>query len=154
MEKLIIQEVADTSWKLQRVAVYESGLQAKGRWELKERFHSEDLTEAERHIIVEAEVQRTYSKEFTNLSLQQDKAQKHLEKKIAQFEKIRNERELLDLSDRKVAMEASSATPMITVLAIPTSGPFFQLTIWHTGWSSSGLSERGMWWSLTAPGGI
>ena len=81
MEKLIIQEAADTTWKLQRVAVYESGIHAKGRWELKDRFHAEGITEEERHIIVEAEIQRTYSKEFTNLSLQQDKAQKHLEKK-------------------------------------------------------------------------
>ena len=127
MEKLIIQEVADTSWKLQRVAVYESGLQAKGRFELKERFHSEDLTEEERHIIVEAEVQRTYSKEFTNLSLQQDKSQKHLEKKIAQFEKIRNERELLDLSDRKVAMESILGDPEDTRPCHPNVGSVFPI---------------------------
>ena len=127
MEKLIIQEAADTTWKLQKVAVYESGLQAKGRWELKDRYLTEDLTDEERHAMIEAEVQRTYSKEFTNLSLQQDKAQKHLEKKIAQFEKIRNERELLDLSDRKVAMESILGDPDDNRPCHPNVGSVFPI---------------------------
>jgi hypothetical protein len=106
MEKLAIQEVATTTWKLQRVAVYESGLYAKGRLENKELFHSETVSPEDRHLIVEAHIQHTYSKSFTNLSLQQSKAQTYLEKKVKEFEKYRAEREVLELAKRKIAMES------------------------------------------------
>ena len=127
MEKLIVQEVADTTWKLQRVAVYESGLQVKGRLEAQKLLGADELSEEERHILVEAEIQHTYSKSFTNLSLQQEKAQKHLEKKIAQFEKVRNERELLDLVDRKVAMESILGDPEDTRPCHPNVGSVFPI---------------------------
>ncbi len=127
MEKLTIQEVADVTWKLQRVAVYESGLQAKGRLEHKDLFHSEDITLEERHIVVEAAIQNTYSKSFTNLSLQQDKAQSFLEKKVKQFEKMRAEREVIDLAMRKIAMESCLGDPKDTRPTHKSVGSVFSI---------------------------
>ena len=126
MEKLVIQEVADNTWKLQRVAVYESGLHAKGRLENQARFQEVEDPE-ERHIIVEAEIQHTYSKTFTNLSLQQGKTQSHLEKKIKQFEKLRAERELIELAKRKIAMESVKGDQKDMRPAHHTVGSVFSL---------------------------
>ncbi len=103
------------------------GLQAKGRLEHKDLFNSEDLTLEERHIMVEAAIQHTYSKSFTNLSLQQDKAQSFLEKKVKQFEKMRAEREVIDLAMRKIAMDSCLGDPNDTRPTHKSVGSVFSI---------------------------
>jgi hypothetical protein len=106
MEKLIIQEVADLTWKLLRVPVVESGIFAKGRLENQYLFGPDIVDPAERHIIVEGEIQHTYSRALANLTLQQSRSQRMLEKKIAAFEELRHARELLELAKRNSAMNS------------------------------------------------
>jgi hypothetical protein len=106
MEKLIIQEVADSTWKLQRVTVFESGIFAKGRMENQCLYGPDIVNPQDRHIIVEGEIAHTYSRTLSNLSMQQARAQHMLEKKITQFEKMRAEREVVELAQTNIVMNS------------------------------------------------
>ena len=127
MEQLVIQEVADTTWKLQRVFVYEAGLFAKGRMENKNLFGADICAPEDRHLIEEGEIQHTYSKSLTNLSLQQGRSQRHLERKIAQFEKLRSEREVFEVAEADTAQNSVLGDPKDTRPAHESVGPVFTL---------------------------
>ena len=65
-----------------------------------------------------ADAQHHCSKTFLNLSLQQTRAQRHLEKKIAEFKAMRDERELVQKLDADRAMDSilgEKAIPLPTV---------------------------------------
>ena len=127
MEQLVVQEIADTTWKLDRVSFYEAGLYAKGRMENKNLFGPDMCSPAERHLIEEGEIQHTYSNSLTNLSLQQGRSQRHLERKIAQFEKLRSEREVFEVAEAELAMNSVMGDPKDTRPAHRTVGLVFTL---------------------------
>ncbi len=111
MEKIVIQEVANLEWKISKANVYEAGLYAYGR-KLNENsyldYHPEDPRQ--RFIMVEGIIHQGNSKTFTNLSLQMSRAIRNLEKRVAQFEKMRAEREVVELAQRQIAINSMKAT--------------------------------------------
>ena len=64
----------------------------------------------QRFVMVEGIIHQANSKTLTNLSLQMAKAHRSLEKRIAQFEKMRAEREILELAQKKIAIISMKAT--------------------------------------------
>ena len=128
MEQLVVQEIADTTWKLDRVSFYEAGLFAKGRLDNKNLIGPDVVcSPEERHMLVEGVIQHTYSNSLANLSLQQGRSQRHLERKIAQFEKLRSEREPLALAEANIAMRSVKGDPKDTRPADRTVGPVFTI---------------------------
>ena len=127
MEKLIIQEVADTTWKLQRVSVFETGLYAKGYIEFSHLYGPDIVAPEHRDQLICAETQHQYSKTFANLSLQQGKAQSHLNSKLAQFEKLRSEREVIHQYKANRAMQSILGDPDDNRPCHPTVGVDFSL---------------------------
>ena len=125
MEKLIIQEVADLTWKLLRVPVVESGIFAKGRMENQHLFGPDVVNPEDRHIIVEGEIQHTYTRALSNLTLQQSRSQRMLEKKIKAFEELRHARELLELAKRNAAMYSIVGKPSDPYRPHPSVGVVF-----------------------------
>ena len=117
MEDMLVQEIADTQWKLLQVPVYEASVVLRARTELKGSLdHIEDLDQ--RNAVIAADAQHHCSKTFLNLSLQQTRAQRHLEKKIAEFKAMRDERELVQKLDADRAMDSilgEKAIPLPTV---------------------------------------
>ncbi len=111
MEKVVIQDVANWEWKIIKANVYESGLYTHGRM-LNENLYKDHCPEdpRQRFIMIEGLIHQANSKTLTNLSLQMAKAHRMLEKRIAQFEKMRAEREILELAEKKIAVLSMTAT--------------------------------------------
>jgi hypothetical protein len=105
-EKLLIQEIADTEWKLLRIPVLQSGMFALGRLENKHIYQDCNFTEQERAAVLEALVYRLYAKDLSNLLLQQGRWQRFLEKKTAEFKELRKEREIVQTVHRNMAMQS------------------------------------------------
>jgi len=118
VESQVIQAVADFEWKLNKANVYEAGIMANGRRENEHMLWEENDPKPEfRFVIIEGVVQQTYTKALTNLSMQVSRAQRDMLKRIAQFEKMRAEREIVEVTQRNIAMDS------ITIRPDGTSGP-------------------------------
>ncbi len=109
MEKLVVQEIADITWRLQRSAVYQSGIFAKGRAEAANLFH-EMVPEEQRSFICDADTAHIYSKSLTNLGLQQHRTHSSLEKRVKEFEKMRDERDLVEQTRRDLIAKTLLST--------------------------------------------
>jgi hypothetical protein len=117
-EKQIIQFVADHEWKLARSFVMESAILARGRRANQHILNDESIPLEEREFLLEGEVQDQYSKTLTNLTMQQARTQRILERKVAEFEKLRNERELVTKPKADAAMNSikgKDTLPLATV---------------------------------------
>ena len=119
MEKLVVQEIADTNWRLlRRLLSYESGFFAKGRAEAASLFQNM-VPEEQRSFICDADTAHIYSKSLTNLSLQQSRTHSSLEKRVKEFEKMRDERDLVEQTRRDLiaktllSTEAGPVSPLV-----------------------------------------
>ena len=128
MEKMIVQEIADTTWRLQRASVYESSIFAKGRVEASNLFQNM-VPDDQREFIVDAHTQHVYSKTLTNLSLQQQRSQRTLEKKVKEFETMRDDRELVEQTRRDIVAETllgATLEPLSPLVDSVFSRPFLK----------------------------
>ena len=126
VESQVIQAVADFEWKLNKANVYEAGIMANGRRENEHMLWEENDPKPEfRFVIIEGVVQQTYSKALTNLSMQVSRAQRDMLKRIAQFEKMRAEREIVEVTQRNMAMDSMLGDPADTSPAHPSVGSVF-----------------------------
>jgi hypothetical protein len=104
-EKLLVQSVVDTEWRLLRIPTLESSLYALGRTELAAECASEtDITA--RAATLDAFIFRAYRKDFSNLALQENRLNRQLEKHNAQLAQLQADRELLTGLRRHEAMLA------------------------------------------------
>jgi len=104
-EKLLVQSIADTEWRLLRIPTLEAGIYALGRVELA----GECVFEADppaRAAMIEALIFRTYRKDLNNLALQESRLNKQLEKHKAQLQILQDDRERLASPRRHAAMLA------------------------------------------------
>jgi hypothetical protein len=127
IEKLAIQEVADTKWRLLRIPILESGIFAKGRMENRYLFHAEVIDPQDRHVVVEGEIQHTYTKTLSNLTLQQSRLQRHLERKIKEFNELRAEREAVQQAHINIAMNSLTGDPEDMSPPHPSVGVVFSI---------------------------
>jgi hypothetical protein len=107
-EKLLVQSIADTEWRLLRIPTLEAGLYALGRNELAGECAFETDPQA-RAAMLEALIFRTYRKDLSNLALQESRLNKQLEKHKAQLNQLQQDRESLALERRNAAMLAFDA---------------------------------------------
>ncbi len=107
MEQEVVQSIADLEWKLKKATTSEHGIFAKGRRENEHLFFGPDDPDPQTtFFIMEGEIQHTYSRTLTNLSMQASRGLRNLEKRIAQFEKMRAEREIVEVAQRNYAMDS------------------------------------------------
>jgi hypothetical protein len=104
-EKLLVQSITDTAWRLLRVPTLESALYALGRAELAAECAFETNVQA-RSAMLEALIFRTYRKDFSNLALQENRLRRQLEKDTAEVAQLQADRELLSDQRRNEAMRA------------------------------------------------
>ena len=104
-EKLLVQSVVDTEWRLLRIPTLESGLCALGRNELAAEVSHEPNPQA-RAAALDALIYRTYRKDFSNLALQENRLNRQLAQHTAQLTQLQADRELLVNLRRNDAMVA------------------------------------------------
>jgi hypothetical protein len=104
-EKLVVQSIADTQWRLLRIPTLESAVWALGRAQHAAECAAETDPEL-RALMIDGLVLASKQRDFSNLTLQEGRLQRHLEKLIAQFKDLRDEREILLLARRHQAVQA------------------------------------------------
>jgi hypothetical protein len=125
LEKSTIQEVADTKWKLLRIPFLESAIFAKGCLENQDNFGPDVVHPEDRFMLVEGAIQQKYSKDLSSLTLQQTRLQRQLERKIKEFEKLREEREVVETAKINIAMNSLLGDPEDTSPPHHTVGVLF-----------------------------
>jgi hypothetical protein len=124
LESHLIQSVADTEWKLARIDRLESGLYAYGHLKNENNF-PEGTGPEEQFIMVEGLIHHEYGKTFHTITTQQAKLQRFLEKRTTQFEKMRTEREIVEVAERDAAMNSMLGDPKDTSPMDPKIGVVF-----------------------------
>jgi hypothetical protein len=89
-EQNLVQSLADTEWRLQRIPSLEAGIYAVGRLELAELFPNEE--ESVRRQLIEAKIFLTYQRQLNNLSVQENRLRRQREKDTATLQEIQQAR--------------------------------------------------------------
>jgi hypothetical protein len=112
-EKALVQTIADTEWRLLRIAPLEAGIYAVGRRKLADLF-PEEKDPANRADLITAEIFMTYRKDFSNLALQERRLRNQRQADIAQLRELQKERieKHLQNLQRAAALYAARRSPI------------------------------------------
>ncbi len=89
-ESELVQSMADSQWRMNRVPSLEAGIYAKGRLELADQFATHELATAK--ALIEAEIFLKYQKELKNLGVQEGRLRRQYEKDSAELKALQSER--------------------------------------------------------------
>ncbi len=89
-EQNLVQALADTEWRLQRIPSLEMGIYAVGSLEFAELFPLED--EAVRKQLIQAKVFLAYQRQLNNLSIQEGRLRRQREKDTEALRELQDER--------------------------------------------------------------
>lgn len=89
-ERLLVQSIADTEWRLARIPSLEAGIYALGRLELQGQFDTED--EAVRRVLMDAQIFLSHQRQLNNLSIQETRLRRQREKDLAELRQLQIER--------------------------------------------------------------
>ena len=106
-EKLIVQSIADTEWRLLRVPRLEAGFYAGGRAELAGEYAAEPDPQV-RAAMIEALVLRTYQKDFNNLALQERRLRNQLKELTVALSQLQADRDAVHFHRRNNEMTNKS----------------------------------------------
>jgi hypothetical protein len=101
-EKVLVQSIADTEWRLLRIPALESGIYALGRLQYAEKFN--DQPEAVRSTLLDAYILQVSRRDLTNLSLQESRLRRQREKDLAELKQLQQER----LAKREARLNAAA----------------------------------------------
>ena len=111
-EKALVQSIADTEWRLLRIAPLEAGYYARGRQKLGDQFaHIADPEN--REALLQTEIFDLYRKELNNLALQERRLRNHRKDDIAEFEALRTERERQKRANAEIRHHAACSAQKI-----------------------------------------
>jgi len=120
-EKALTQTIADTEWRLLRIAPLESGIYAVGRRKLADLF-PEEKDPHNRQALIDAEIFMTFRKDFSNLALQERRLRNQRNADVAQLEQIQKDRRDKHAADLKRALALYKSARK---LGVPFEPAFF-----------------------------
>ena len=124
----MVQFIAENEWKLKRASIYEQCVIAKGFFDNRNNFNNEEECPAEiRDAIVLGQVLQTNAKVLQNMNTEFARTRRTVEKSIADYEKVRRDRELIEEAARNVAMDSTLGKSDQPCLAHPTVGTLYPL---------------------------
>jgi hypothetical protein len=100
-EHTLVQSLADTTWRLQRISTLEMGLFARGREEFAELFADRDP--ALQSSLIELHTLLTYEKQLRNLNIQEARLRRQRDKDIAELREVQNQRVTNQRTDLEIA---------------------------------------------------
>jgi hypothetical protein len=103
-EKILVQSLADTQWRLLRIPALELGIYAIGRRNLAELFPDQEDPQI-RGALIDAEVFLTYQRQLSNLSIQEGRQR---EKDSAELLQLQTERK------QRLESELTQAATLLT----------------------------------------
>jgi hypothetical protein len=90
-ERALVQDLADTEWRLARIAPLEASFLAMGRLELAPEVAAIEDPE-QRDQILEAKAAKAYAKDLRNLTLQQSRLNRHRNAKTLEINELQAKR--------------------------------------------------------------
>jgi hypothetical protein len=94
-ERELVQSIADTQWRLQRIPGLEMAIYAKGRDEFADQFN--DLAPEVRNARIDLETTLHYQKPLRNLQLQESRLRRQREKDMAELKSLQSERQAAEI---------------------------------------------------------
>jgi hypothetical protein len=94
-ERELVQSIADTQWRLQRIPGLEMAIYAKGRDEFADQFN--DLSPEVRNARIDLETTLHYQKPLRNLQLQESRLRRQREKDMAELKALQAERQAAEI---------------------------------------------------------
>jgi hypothetical protein len=120
-EKSLVQCIADTEWRLLRIAPLEAGIYAVGRRKLAD-LYADEQNPATRDALIQAETFLTYRKDLSNLALQERRLRNQRVTDLAQLEQLQSQRRDRHAADLK---RATTLYKSAQQRAIPFDPAFF-----------------------------
>ena len=102
-EQNLVQALADTEWRLQRIPSLEMGIYALGNLEFADQFPTEQ-PEVRKHLI-QAKIYLAYQRQLSNLSTQESRLRKQREKDAAALRELQDRRQE---QERKARLDAAA----------------------------------------------
>lgn len=102
-ETELVQSLADTQWRLNRIPILEAGTYAIGRIQYAELFADQDPEL--QPLLIENHIFRTHFRELNNLSIQESRLRRHYAKDLSELKALHAER--FNQADRFNEDEAS-----------------------------------------------
>jgi hypothetical protein len=90
-EKLLVQSIAHTEWRMTRIPTLEAGICALGRLEFSSLVEHEDP--AVRPALLDAKTFLVYQRQLNNLTVQENRLRRQREKDITELNQLQAERE-------------------------------------------------------------
>jgi hypothetical protein len=90
-EKALVQCIADTEWRLLRIAPLEASIYAIGRRKLADQF-ADEPDPANREALLQGEIFLTYRKDLANLALQERRLRNQRKADITELQELQQER--------------------------------------------------------------
>ncbi len=91
-ESMLVQSIADSTWRLFRIPCLEAGIYALGRIELKEQFQQQEPDPGIRAQLIEAKVYLVYHRQLNNLSIQESRLRRQVEKDTKRLHELQETR--------------------------------------------------------------
>ncbi len=114
-ETELVQSLADTQWRLNRIPILEAGIYAARRIEHGDMFLDE-ADENVRALLLQTYIWETNRRVFNNLSLQESRLRRHYAHDLAELKALQQQRSEAEASS-KVALPESVLTTMSPVRA-------------------------------------
>ena len=92
LETLLVQAMADTQWRLDRLPRLESGILALGRRRCDPDLFADEPDPAVREVLLEAHVYEAEAKALKNLSLQASRLRRHYQQDLQELLRLQGER--------------------------------------------------------------
>lgn len=89
-ETELVQSLADTQWRLNRIPILEAGTYAIGRIQYAELFADQDPEL--QPLLIENHIFRTHFRELNNLSIQESRLRRHYAKDLSELKALHAER--------------------------------------------------------------
>jgi hypothetical protein len=118
-EKSLTQSIADSEWRLLRIAPLEAGIYAVGRRQLADLF-PEEKDPINREALIHTEIFLTYRKDFSNLALQERRLRNQRNADIVQLEQLQKDRRDKHAADLKRAIALYKSSRKLGVAFEPT----------------------------------
>ncbi|MBV9038364.1 MAG: hypothetical protein JO182_28000 [Acidobacteriaceae bacterium] len=117
-EHTLVQSLADTQWRLDRIPNLETGLFALGRMRYADRFQDE-ADEQIRTMLLDAHILMTEAKHFKNLHLQESRLRRQYGQDLQELRKLQGERKQKEEEAEQLARLQEKT---VTSAAAATSG--------------------------------
>ncbi len=121
-ETELVQSMADTQWRLQRIPGLESAIYARGRYEFAEAHANEELSL--RKALIDLDTHLKYEKQLRNLQLQESRLTRRYEKESAELRQLQQSRDQRERKQETPTREFVFSTPEIApqiVTAAPSA---------------------------------